>query len=63
MKAEDTINLTQLFVALALVVLWIGTAKAGPTIIYGSGITCVNDKWDAKAPEKGTRWSITLVDA
>ena len=47
MKAEDTINLTQLFVALALVVLWIGTANR---LIYGSAIACVNDKWDAKEP-------------
>ena len=57
-------NLTQLFGALALVVLWSGTANAGQTINHGPGaIVCVNDKWDVKESEKGTSWSITLVDA
>jgi hypothetical protein len=42
----------------ALFILGSGTANAGQTINEAGAIACVNDKWDAKEPEKGHK----LVD-
>jgi hypothetical protein len=53
-------NLKLLLVALpaAMLVFGGGAAKAGQTLDDVGAMTCVNDKWDEKEPEKGHK----LVD-
>jgi hypothetical protein len=47
-------NSRQLFVAVPMTLLVLsGPANAGQSINLTGTITCVNDKWDEKEPEKG----------
>ena len=47
-------NLKHLFIAVpaALLILGSGAANAGQTINEAGALTCLNDKWDEKEPEK-----------
>jgi hypothetical protein len=57
---EDTLNLMHVLVASTAAFLIFGSvaAKAKQTINEAGAISCVNDKWDVKEPEKGHK----LVD-
>jgi hypothetical protein len=57
---EDIMNFLHTFVAstTAVLIFGIGSAKAGQIITDVGAISCVNDKWDVKEPEKGHK----LVD-
>ena len=50
----DTMHLKHLFIAVpaALLILGSGAANAAQTINEAGALTCLNDKWDEKEPEK-----------